>query len=110
MRHILCEGCAGKHSGEGRRMLLAATAFEPAEYERIMVGIARTPTPDQRVMTIGTEAMKLAPGYFNCDDCNERIMPGEPATARTVWVADREPAPWEHEFLDFPNVKVDLPS
>jgi hypothetical protein len=99
MRHLLCEAC-GKDTPEGRRLVFEATPYEPAEWQRVVRGVARTPRPEQRVIYVNGEPFPQTPGQYECDRCNAPIAPGQPATCQTVWRADQaEPPAWEDEYL-----------
>lgn len=108
-RQIWCDACGQRpHFGAGllkigRYELLPESNFgEPAEWVRVVKGIARRPTPEQRVMTINDEAFPLNPDSYTCDDCNADIKPGQVAWCVTVFTPGYrgEPAAWESAFVE----------
>lgn len=104
MRSLRCARCA-LHETRGLTTV-PANQDGPAERIRVLDGIARTPTPAQRTITIyrgGTaERSQLPAGHYDCDLCGEPIRPGEPATTITAWIIrpDHEPPFWEPEYID----------
>jgi hypothetical protein len=101
MRHLLCEACGrGQKLVAGERLALEATKLEPAEYERVVWGTARLPSPAQRVIHINDVPFPLEPGEYTCDLCSAGIKPGDRCCAQTVWLEGQKPAgPWEQEFM-----------
>jgi hypothetical protein len=110
MRHVLCGKCA-KGKIAGTQLAFAAGSEGPAEYERVVFGLARQPTPDQRTISIGggdtiadayanTQPLALRPGVYNCDMCNREIHPGERICCYSAWLADHEIPPWEDDYLE----------
>jgi hypothetical protein len=104
MRHLLCATCA-KDKQNGTRQIYARSPIgEPAEFERIVWGVAKTPTAEQRTMSVNGEPMTLTAGQFDCDLCNAPIRPGERACAQSVWAEGGMWAKgighWESEFLE----------
>lgn len=82
-------------------MLLGRGALgEPAEHERVVRGLARRPTAEQRIVRVNDEPFQLGVAEYDCDRCSVCIAPGDPAVAWTVWRHDHlEPPAWEHEYL-----------
>ena len=104
MRHVRCEQCgAGKETGT--RMLYPASEIgEPAEYERVIWGVARTPQSDQRWMAINGDRKPLPLDHYNCDGCRRHIKPGERCFCWSIWTADRpEISEWESAYLEAPG-------
>ncbi len=100
MRQLLCRAC-GWDQAPGRRMLLGRGALdEPAEYERVVRGLALRPAAEQRIVRVNDEAFQLGVEAYDCDRCSVHIAPGDSAVAWTVWRSDQlEPGAWEHEYL-----------
>ena len=119
MMHLLCQHCLTAYLPKGRRQVLATGQHgEPAEMQRLTVGIARAPQPSQRYVEIAprgsdgqptqVERIALDLSHYDCDECNAPIRPGDRCAAHTVWLAWRpEPAPWEQEYLDALSVPTD---
>lgn len=100
MRHILCARCLEPHLPEGTRQIYAANDLEPAEYQRLTLGVAGLPKPEQRWMRISGVRTELPLDYFECDTCSGHIKPGDRCAAWSVWVDGQEPVPeWEQEYL-----------
>lgn len=100
MRHLYCERCGERFPGEGVRELFARSQYEPAEYGRVVRGLARTPTPQQRTAFVNGVPLPLAAGQFECDFCNTTITPGAPVVAITAWREDQqEPPAWEQDYV-----------
>jgi hypothetical protein len=99
MRHLLCEACGEeKKLVTGERMALEATEDEAAEYERVVWGTARLPSPAQRVIHINDVPFPMSPDEYCCDLCNASIQPGDRCCAQTVWLDGQKPAEaWEQE-------------
>jgi hypothetical protein len=87
---------------EGTRLAYPRSAIgEPAEYERVMKGIARQPQAEQRWVSINGDRHTMTLDFYNCDTCNAEIRPGEPAGCWSVWTeeqAGRIPD-WEQEYI-----------
>jgi len=102
MRQALCAGC-GKQYETGTREIYAKNDIgEPAEWARVMRGLANTPTPRQRTMTVNGAAFPLPIEHFDCDFCGTALMPGTPIVCVTVWQPERqqEPPIWETDYLE----------
>ena len=101
MRHVRCEDCM-KDKQPGTRMIYPASDIgEPAEFERVLLGIARTPEAGQRWMSVNGERKPLPLQHFDCDGCGKPILPGETCGTWTVWTSDQGGiVPWEHEYLE----------
>ena len=99
-REFLCITC--RDDQPGRRMLFAASREGPEEWGRFVVGIARKPQPEQRVIKVNGEAVPLVLDVWTCDGCGATIRPGDRAGTRTVWMPDdgSEPPVWETEYLE----------
>ncbi len=100
MRHLLCRDCAKKKS-PGTRLLYPASESEgPAEYERVLHGIARTPTANNRWIAINGVRVQLPLDSFVCDICNAPIKPGDSCATHCVRTQTSRPIePWEHEYI-----------
>jgi hypothetical protein len=103
MMHVLCASCIELHGPSGERQIRprsASISGEPAEYERVLRGIALTPQSTQRYILVNDTKKDLPLDYYNCDLCNAQIRPGEPCGTWTVWTDATGPIPaWEHEYL-----------
>jgi hypothetical protein len=87
--------------------VFARTKYEPAEYARVVRGLARTPTPEQRLAFVNGAPIPFEPGQFECDSCNAVIKAGDPAVAVTVWLEGRqEPPAWEPDYLAPPVTSI----
>lgn len=99
--NILCNECAQRHLPAGTRQIYPRMGFEAAEYQRLTIGAARQPRPDQRYMRVNGQQIDLDPGYYECDTCSARIFPGQPCGAWTIWIEGQsEPELWEGEYLE----------
>lgn len=100
MRQLLCIPC-GKTYRRGTYELYPPADHEPGEWVRVVDGIAGTPAPAQRRMSINGAPLALAAGHYNCDFCNGQIRPGERVVAVTGWQPARGPEPgqWEAEYF-----------
>lgn len=100
MRQLQCENCAGDKLKAGRREAMAATKMEPAEWERVVWGVARIPTEAQRTAYFNGSPVGMSLAQFDCDYCSAAIVPGQRVAAWTVWKeGDPEPPAWEDEYL-----------
>lgn len=100
MRVLLCAEC-GKRKKPGER-IIPASADGPAEYERVVFGMARQPLASQRVIDVVTDHVQrltLPNDYHNCDACNREIRPGDRCCAHSACIASGVLAPWEDEYL-----------
>jgi len=103
MRHVLCGKCLDdKHKQPGTRLIYPRSDIgEPAEYERVMIGVAKTPQASQRYIAINGVKETLPLDVYNCDSCNADIRPGERTGTWTVWTEETgEPIPWESEYIE----------
>lgn len=94
MRRLLCKDCAAsKKAGEREAY--------PGQFERVVFGIAGSPTRDQRTTYVnGKPQPVMDMGFYNCDDCNAPIRPGDRCCAWSVWTSYRdEPAGWEQRYF-----------
>jgi hypothetical protein len=102
-RALLCVKC-GRRYPDGR-WTVPPGPDGPAESTRTTTGRAKTPTTEQRTMTIYTDGHKertiLPLTNYDCDLCNAPIAPRDRAKAVTVWQPSRqdEPGLWETEYL-----------
>lgn len=101
MRHIRCAKCMeGKQEGT-RQLYPRSEIGEPAEFERVVIGVARQPQRDQPWMSINGDKRDLPLEFYNCDGCNAQIKPGDRCGCWTVWTEDMGGiVPWEHEYLE----------
>lgn len=108
MRHLHCAKC-GARSTPGRRQAYAADVDGPAEWERIVRGRAKMPTPEQRDTNVNGTPVPLTLEHFDCDLCGDPIRPGDVATAITAWQPSRqqEPRYWEADYLLDPRPSAD---
>lgn len=84
-----CAKCAKDKQAGTRKVFEASVWGEPAEYERVVKGIARAPRAEQRVVFINRAAYPMSQGQYDCDNC------------WTVWLDGmEEPAAWENEYLE----------
>lgn len=105
MRYLICERCYTPRLPDGIRMVLTATPYEEAEWQRLTVGIAKQPLPQNRWMKVNDTVLPLPLEFFTCDSCNARIYPGDKAAGWSVWLESRQPPPaWEEEFIDVRRV------
>jgi hypothetical protein len=103
MRSLLCERCgAGKVAGTRTNLGEYSGRFMgPPECERVVWGIALTPTPEQRVIHRNGKPMLLPMGEYTCDLCGGPILPGARCCALSAWPADWPAMPmWEANFLE----------
>ena len=99
MRRLLCSSCS-KHEPCDKKLLYAESWPDPAEFIRVRTGQAKLPTQEQRTLYVDGDPQHLSLDGFNCDFCSALIKPGDPITAETIWLGtQREPKPWEDEFL-----------
>lgn len=101
MREILCKECTKKHLPEGTRKIYERSKLgEPAEYQRLIVGRALIPSFTQRTVLINNHPTLLDLTFYNCDDCNKEIRPGDECSCWSVWTEEQEPTPeWESRFI-----------
>jgi hypothetical protein len=86
-----------------RKILERSDIGEPAEFQRVVLGIARTPTPDQRWIAVNGVKEPLPLHPYNCDGCNAEIKPGEECGAWSVWTEDMKEVPrWEDQYIEVP--------
>ncbi len=99
MRRVLCLKCA-EGKTEGTRMLYPSNGLEPAEYERVVFGVAKPPLPKNRIAYLNGNPIQLEHNQYECDSCSAVIHIGDRCCAWSVWT-DTTPLmmPWEHEFL-----------
>src|ERR1041384_4552917 len=101
MRHLLCRECMNEKQPGTRQIYPRSAIGEPAEYERIVVGVARRPAKSQRWIAVNGEKEYLSTDFFNCDSCDAKIKPGDPCGAQTVWTETTgQISPWEHEYIE----------
>jgi len=100
-RWILCADCLKKHLPEGTRQILERSRFgKPAEYQRLKIGVAGVPKPEQRYITVNNRKVGLDMHTYSCDDCNAEIKPGDTCAGWSVWTENQNPiAPWEQEYF-----------
>lgn len=80
-QRLVCPGCALRPKNFRGEILAASEIGEPAEWARVVHGVARQAT-------------------WVCDQCGQRIVTGQRAACETVWLAGQpEPAAWEVEYL-----------
>ncbi len=100
MRRILCYACGTKYLPVGTRQTHEASTEEPAEFQRLIAGVAKQPQQTQRTITINGVPMKLTLEYYECDNCAAHIKHGDRCFAWSVWNECMSPVPkWEHEYL-----------
>lgn len=109
MRQMHCNACmkrpvfSDQPLREGTYELLAANhaTGEPAEWVRVIHGIARPPRPATRMMYINGDPLPLPLDAYECDNCNVAIYPGDVASCVTMWQPPRQPEPprWEEAYL-----------
>jgi hypothetical protein len=98
-RQLLCETCGAKYE-QGVHCLYEATPDEPAEWARVVKGLAKTPTREQMTIWVNGVPEQLDPAAYLCDLCGESVGPGEPAVALTIWLGGTEqPAVWERDYV-----------
>lgn len=106
MRWIVCTACAQRKEPAGTREILARSPEgEPAEFQRLIYGIAKSPQLSQRRVVITrqaiTETHQMDISYYNCDSCNLIIHPGQLCACWSVWTDEQEPtAAWESEYIE----------
>ncbi len=101
-RYAWCAECGKKYPEAATRLLLypRSAAGEPAEYGRIVKGLAVTPSRSQRTMYINSVPHELSLSQFECDHCSAAILPGQPMTCLTIWHEDQPvPPAWESDYL-----------
>jgi len=97
---LLCDECGSKYEPTLKKEVYARSDFEPAEYIRVIKGIAKIPTREQRMMYINGEPLPLDMDGYDCDMCHAKIMPDDKATCLTIWTERRPtPALWEKDFI-----------
>ncbi len=101
MRRLLCKDCIkGKESGT-RQILPRTNLGEPAEFERVVRGVARTPKSNQRYIEINGEKHILPDDHYDCDNCGSEIKPGEPCGAWSVWTEEQGGiVEWEAAYVE----------
>jgi hypothetical protein len=102
MRQVLCRNCGTKYPTSELKILLMprSSIGEPAEYARVMKGLAKVPTKEQRTIHVNDIPMPLENGHYNCDLCMTKIYPDDNATCVTIWVEGQQvPNLWEHDFI-----------
>jgi hypothetical protein len=101
MKYIICKTCLSERQIGNRKLRDRSPIGEPAEFERVSMGVAKQPKPEQRFMTVNEERVELAPDIFNCDSCNTEIRQSEQCGAWTVWTDEQnEPPMWEAEYME----------
>lgn len=102
MRHILCAKCMEGKTPGTRQTHARSDIGEPAEFERVVAGIAKKPRQIQRMISVNGVCSYLSLEFFNCDRCDGEIRPGDKAGAITAWTeATVLIAEWEREYLEF---------
>lgn len=97
---LLCLSCAQEYMPAGTRQILARSEEEPAEYQRLVMGVANKPNPATHVITVNAATFPLDPSFYICDHCNVAIKPGDRCAGWTVWAEHMlEPPAWEGEYL-----------
>ncbi len=100
MRHLLCAACVKDKPVGTRQIYAPSISGEPAEFERVVVGTARTPLRSQRYIKVNDKREDLSLDFYNCDLCHAEIRPGDPCGTHTVWTEHTGPiVPWEHEYM-----------
>lgn len=101
MRHLRCMSCMeGKQPGT-REIYARSPIGEPAEIERVIIGVAKSPQPDQRWFSVNGKKRPLPLSHYNCDGCSKEIKPGDACGTWTVWTDDMEPVEeWESQFVE----------
>jgi hypothetical protein len=100
MRQVLCSGCGQPWRDGTYEALPASRDGEPAEWARVVRGLAGQPQASQRTIKVNDTAYPLPLTHYNCDGCDQPIVPGEPLVCVTVWMAGRpEPPTWETAYL-----------
>jgi len=106
MRRVLCEECGSKYKSTLKELAYPRDpeTGEPAEYRRVLRGIAKSPSGDQRTIYVNNVPHHLDDSHYDCDTCNKEIKPGDKAVCLTVWSERHEtPLLWENEYLDHPD-------
>lgn len=100
MRNVLCETCMQERGPSGTRQIFAG-GFEPAEYERVLRGVAKAPQSSQRYIKVNDERRDLPVEFYNCDSCNAEIRAGDRCGTWTVWTDVTGPiGDWEQEYIE----------
>lgn len=104
MRRLYCLPCADRWYPERGHYKTPANADDPPLGYRVIAGVAKTPTANQRKITVFTmgkvEERPLPLEHFDCDGCGKPILPGAPCVTVTVWrSADLEPGTWERDYI-----------
>lgn len=99
-RRVLCESCTEKKMPAGEREIYARCDEGPAEFQRLIVGVAKMPTAVSRFMTVNGKRIFLPPDQFDCDQCSAAIKPGDKCSAQTIWCEGQDKIEgWEEEFI-----------
>ena len=104
----MCAKCGDNKPG-GARVVFARDELNPEEYERIVWGVAKQPTREQRTIRINGVSVKPPDddpwwGEYTCDQCSAGIKPGARACAQTIWLeSGPEPPLWESEYVAPPE-------
>ena len=100
MRRVLCYACGMKYPPVGTRQIYEASNGEPAEFQRLIAGLAKQPQKAQRTIHINGIPEELSPEFYECDNCSAHIKRGDRCFAWSVWNEFMEEIPkWEHEYL-----------
>lgn len=107
-KQLWCSDCGEQgHKVAGTRMVYEAhpatkeDPAEPAEYERVTWGKARTPDPAERFVRMNDEILPVPTEFYICDGCNAPISPGDRCMAWSVWGDPMpEPPAWEQEYIE----------
>lgn len=100
-RHLICNECVQNYLPEGTRKIYERSKFgEPEEFQRLVLGIAKNPSQDQRFILINDERTDLSTDYYECDFCSKEIYPREKCGALSIWTELTQETPqWEEEYL-----------
>ena len=99
-RQLLCASCGHGKAAGVRTFFERSDLGEPAEYGRVVWGVARRPDTSQRVMTVNGAPIQLPGDVYDCDGCGCAIRPGERACAQSIWTERQTPVPaWERAYL-----------
>ncbi len=97
-RDLLCADCAREFSARVGHDI-GDLPDDPGWVFRIVHGVARQPTQEQRTITVNGEPSLMSTDEYTCDLCGRGIKPGQIACCRSIFRKGERMGTWESEYL-----------